>query len=155
MAKANGSNYENRFTEWAYVDLSERGIKEAAEAGKVLEENGFDFRQAYTSYLERAIKTLNLVIEEMDLVWIQVLKSWCLYGKHCGNLQGLNKEKPAENNALPPDSVFVKITTLRFKSGFIIVTDSIPGNPPVWETTKFPFMSVNPQLKPYPAKCEL
>jgi 2,3-bisphosphoglycerate-dependent phosphoglycerate mutase len=89
-------NKENRFTGWTDVDLSERGIKEATEAGKVLKENGFDFRLAYTSYLKRAIKTLNLVLEEMDLMWIQVEKSWRLNEKHYGNLQGLNKAETAE-----------------------------------------------------------
>lgn len=89
-------NKENRFTGWTDVDLSERGIKEASEAGKVLKENGFDFRLAYTSYLKRAIKTLNLVLEEMDLLWIQVEKSWRLNEKHYGNLQGLNKAETAE-----------------------------------------------------------
>ena len=89
-------NKENRFTGWTDVDLSERGVKEAAEAGKVLKENGFDFRLAYTSYLKRAIKTLNLVLEEMDLMWIQVEKSWRLNEKHYGNLQGLNKAETAE-----------------------------------------------------------
>ena len=88
-------NKENRFTGWTDVDLSERGIKEASEAGKVLKENGFDFRLAYTSYLKRAIKTLNLVLEEMDLMWIQVEKSWRLNEKHYGNLQGLNKAETA------------------------------------------------------------
>ncbi len=89
-------NKENRFTGWTDVDLSERGIKEASEAGKVLKENGFDFRLAYTSYLKRAIKTLNLVLEEMDLLWIDVNKSWRLNEKHYGNLQGLNKAETAE-----------------------------------------------------------
>lgn len=89
-------NKENRFTGWTDVDLSERGINEAREAGKVLKENGFDFRLAYTSYLKRAIKTLNLVLEEMDLMWIEVRKSWRLNEKHYGNLQGLNKAETAE-----------------------------------------------------------
>ncbi len=89
-------NKENRFTGWTDVDLSERGVKEAAEAGKVLKANGYDFRLAYTSYLKRAIKTLNLVLEEMDLMWITVEKSWRLNEKHYGNLQGLNKAETAE-----------------------------------------------------------
>jgi 2,3-bisphosphoglycerate-dependent phosphoglycerate mutase len=89
-------NKENRFTGWTDVDLSERGIKEATAAGKVLKENGFDFRLSYTSYLKRAIKTLNLVLEEMDLMWIQVEKSWRLNEKHYGNLQGLNKAETAQ-----------------------------------------------------------
>jgi len=89
-------NKENRFTGWTDVDLSERGFKEAHEAGKVLKENGFNFSLAYTSYLQRAIKTLNIILEEMDLMWIPVLKSWRLNEKHYGNLQGLNKAETAE-----------------------------------------------------------
>lgn len=89
-------NKENRFTGWTDVDLSERGVNEAVEAGKVLKANGFDFRLAYTSYLKRAIKTLNMVLEEMDLMWIPVEKSWRLNEKHYGNLQGLNKAETAE-----------------------------------------------------------
>ncbi|MEI6747575.1 MAG: 2,3-bisphosphoglycerate-dependent phosphoglycerate mutase, partial [Bacteroidota bacterium] len=61
-------NKENRFTGWTDVDLSERGFAEAHEAGKVLKENGFNFSLAYTSYLQRAIKTLNIILEEMDLM---------------------------------------------------------------------------------------
>jgi 2,3-bisphosphoglycerate-dependent phosphoglycerate mutase len=89
-------NKENRFTGWTDVDLSERGFNEAHEAGKVLKENGFRFSLAYTSYLQRAIKTLNIILEEMDLMWIPVLKSWRLNEKHYGNLQGLNKAETAE-----------------------------------------------------------
>ena len=89
-------NKENRFTGWTDVDLSERGINEAHEAGKVLRENGFNFGVAYTSYLKRAIKTLNFILEEMDQMWIPVLKSWRLNEKHYGNLQGLNKAETAE-----------------------------------------------------------
>jgi 2,3-bisphosphoglycerate-dependent phosphoglycerate mutase len=89
-------NKENRFTGWTDVDLSERGFNEAHEAGKVLKENGFNFSLAYTSYLQRAIKTLNIILEEMDLMWIPVLKSWRLNEKHYGSLQGLNKAETAE-----------------------------------------------------------
>jgi len=89
-------NKENRFTGWTDVDLSERGVKEAREAGKVLKENGFVFDLAYTSFLKRAIKTLNIALEEMDQLWIPVLKSWRLNEKHYGNLQGLNKAETAE-----------------------------------------------------------
>lgn len=89
-------NKENRFTGWTDVDLSERGINEAKEAGKVLKEKGFRFDIAYTSYLKRAIKTLNYVLEEMDMMWIPVRKSWRLNEKHYGNLQGLNKSETAE-----------------------------------------------------------
>jgi 2,3-bisphosphoglycerate-dependent phosphoglycerate mutase len=88
-------NKENRFTGWTDVDLSERGFNEAHEAGKMLKEKGFNFSLAYTSYLQRAIKTLNIILEEMDLMWIPVLKSWRLNEKHYGNLQGLNKAETA------------------------------------------------------------
>jgi 2,3-bisphosphoglycerate-dependent phosphoglycerate mutase len=88
-------NKENRFTGWTDVDLSERGVKEAREAGKVLKEKGFVFDLAYTSFLKRAIKTLNIALEEMDQLWIPVLKSWRLNEKHYGNLQGLNKAETA------------------------------------------------------------
>jgi 2,3-bisphosphoglycerate-dependent phosphoglycerate mutase len=88
-------NKENRFTGWTDVDLSERGVNEAREAGKVMKENGFFFDLAFTSYLKRAIKTLNLALEEMDQLWVPVKKSWRLNEKHYGNLQGLNKAEMA------------------------------------------------------------
>ncbi|PKP19644.1 MAG: phosphoglyceromutase, partial [Bacteroidetes bacterium HGW-Bacteroidetes-22] len=68
-------NKENRFTGWTDVELSEKGIEEARKGGKVLKENGFDFRIAYTSYLRRAIRTLWLMLDEMDLMWIDVKKT--------------------------------------------------------------------------------
>lgn len=89
-------NKENRFTGWTDIDLSERGIREATEAGKTLKEAGFDFRIAYTSYLTRANRTLDLVLDAMDLMWIPVYKSWRLNEKHYGTLQGLNKAEMAE-----------------------------------------------------------
>lgn len=89
-------NKENRFTGWTDVDLSEKGISEAHKAGKLLKEKGFRFGKAYTSYLKRAIKTLNIVLDEMDLDWIPVEKSWRLNEKHYGMLQGLNKAETAE-----------------------------------------------------------
>ena len=71
-------NKENRFTGWTNVDLSEKGVQEAFDAGKILKENGFTFEVAYTSYLKRAIKTLNNVLDSMDLDWIPVKKTWRL-----------------------------------------------------------------------------
>lgn len=88
-------NKSNRFTGWVDVDLSEKGVGEAREAGRILKENGFDPKVAYTSYLKRAIKTLHLALEEMDRLWIPVLKSWRLNEKHYGMLQGLNKAETA------------------------------------------------------------
>jgi 2,3-bisphosphoglycerate-dependent phosphoglycerate mutase len=89
-------NKENRFTGWTDVELSERGIREAIEAGKVLKKEGFEFKMAYTSYLTRALRTLWLVLEQMDLQWIPVEKTWRLNEKHYGVLQGLNKSEMAE-----------------------------------------------------------
>lgn len=89
-------NKENRFTGWTDVGLSEKGITEARDAGKILKENNFEFRLTYTSFLKRAIMTQNLVLEEMDLMWIEVRKSWRLNEKHYGNLQGLNKAETAK-----------------------------------------------------------
>lgn len=89
-------NKENRFTGWVDVGLSEQGVKEAIEAGRNMKKEGFHFKIAYTSYLTRAIKTLNLALEEMDLLWIPVNKSWRLNEKHYGMLQGLNKIEMAD-----------------------------------------------------------
>ena len=88
-------NKENRFTGWTNVDLSEKGLQEALDAGKALKEAGFKFAIAYTSYLKRAAKTLNNVLDAMDLDWIPVQKSWRLNEKHYGMLQGLNKAETA------------------------------------------------------------
>ncbi|MGI6073737.1 MAG: 2,3-diphosphoglycerate-dependent phosphoglycerate mutase [Fermentimonas sp.] len=89
-------NKENRFTGWTDVDLTEKGIEEAHKAGKHLKKEGFRFQKAYTSYLKRAVKTLNVVLDEMDLDWIPVEKTWRLNEKHYGMLQGLNKAETAE-----------------------------------------------------------
>jgi 2,3-bisphosphoglycerate-dependent phosphoglycerate mutase len=89
-------NKENRFTGWTDVDLSEAGVLEAREAGKILKKEGYHFEVAYTSYLTRAIRTLWLILEQMDLLWIQVHKTWRLNEKHYGTLQGLNKTEMAE-----------------------------------------------------------
>lgn len=84
-------NLENRFTGWTDVDLTPKGDQEAKDAGKLLKAEGFTFQKAYTSYLKRAVKTLNNILDNMDLDWIPVEKSWRLNEKHYGNLQGLNK----------------------------------------------------------------
>jgi len=89
-------NKLNRFTGWTDVDLSQKGIEEAKEAGKVLKQEGYEFDIAYTSVLRRAIKTLWLILEEMDLMWLHEIKSWRLNEKHYGKLQGLNKIETAK-----------------------------------------------------------
>lgn len=88
-------NKENRFTGWTDVDLSEKGIEEAKNAGKVLKENGFVFDVAFTSVLKRAIRTLWITMDEMDLMWVPVYNSWRLNERHYGALQGLNKAETA------------------------------------------------------------
>ncbi len=89
-------NKENRFTGWTDVGLSEKGVEEAKEAGRLLKKEGYCFKMAYTSFLKRAIKTLWLSLEEMDQMWIPVEKSWRLNEKHYGMLQGLNKAETAK-----------------------------------------------------------
>jgi 2,3-bisphosphoglycerate-dependent phosphoglycerate mutase len=88
-------NKENRFTGWKDVDLSEKGREEAHAAGKLLKDEGFVFDEAYTSVLKRAIRTLWIVLDEMDLMWIPETKSWLLNERHYGALQGLNKAETA------------------------------------------------------------
>lgn len=89
-------NKENRFTGWTDVDLSEKGIEEAKTAGQLLKAEGFTFDLAYTSLLKRAIRTLWLVMDEMDLMWIPVIRNWRLNERHYGALQGLNKAETAK-----------------------------------------------------------
>ncbi len=93
-------NKENRFTGWTDVDLSEKGVEEAVEAGRVLKREGYVFDVAYTSVLKRAIKTLWITLEEMDLMWIPVYNSWRLNERHYGALQGLNKAETAERHGM-------------------------------------------------------
>jgi len=88
-------NKENRFTGWKDVDLSEKGIGEAHAAGKLLKDEGYLFDEAYTSVLRRAIRTLWIILDEMDLMWIPETKSWLLNERHYGALQGLNKAEVA------------------------------------------------------------
>jgi 2,3-bisphosphoglycerate-dependent phosphoglycerate mutase len=93
-------NKENRFTGWIDVGLSPRGVEEATEAGRVLSREGYLFDVAFTSVLKRAIKTLWLALEEMDLMWIPVHHSWRLNERHYGALQALNKAETVERHGL-------------------------------------------------------
>lgn len=88
-------NRENRFTGWKDVDLTDRGVEEARAAGRLLAREGFDFDLTFTSLLKRAIRTLNLALEEMDRLWLPVVKDWRLNERHYGALQGLNKAETA------------------------------------------------------------
>ncbi len=89
-------NKLNQFTGWTDVGLTEKGIEEAREGGRLLKEAGFDFDICYTSYLKRAIRTLNLVLEEMDREWLPVVKTWRINERHYGALQGLNKSETSK-----------------------------------------------------------
>jgi 2,3-bisphosphoglycerate-dependent phosphoglycerate mutase len=99
-------NRENRFTGWTDVGLSEKGVKEAIEAGRQMREKRYVFDVAYTSVLKRAIKTLWLALEEMDLMWIPIHNSWRLNERHYGALQGLNKAETAELHGLEQTQIW-------------------------------------------------
>ena len=89
-------NKENLFSGWTDVDLSDRGREEVLKAGQILKEHGFTFDLAFTSVLKRAIRTLWIVLDEMDLMWIPVYRDWRLNERHYGALQGLNKSETAK-----------------------------------------------------------
>ena len=124
-------NKENRFTGWTDVDLSPKGVEEAVEAGKLLKAEGFTFGKAYTSYLKRAVKTLNNILDQMDLDWIPVEKSWRLNEKHYGNLQGLNKAETAETATPRSRSGAAASTSPRCPSARMtsVTRSSIPAMP--------------------------
>ena len=120
-------NQENRFTGWTDVDLSPKGVAEAQEAGKILKSKGFTFDLAFTSVLIRAERTLEIVLDEMDLKGIEVFKSWRLNERHYGTLQGLNKAQVAKQygeeqvaiwrrsySTPPPNGESLKDTVERF-----------------------------------------
>jgi 2,3-bisphosphoglycerate-dependent phosphoglycerate mutase len=88
-------NLENRFTGWTDVDLTEKGVNEARTAGRVLKEAGFRFDVAYTSVLKRAIRTLWLALDEMDMMYLPIKNDWRLNERHYGALQGLDKAETA------------------------------------------------------------
>ena len=91
-------NLENRFTGWWDVDVTEKGVEEARAAGRLMAEKGLDFDQCYTSLQTRAIKTLNLALEEMGRLWLPIEKDWRLNERHYGGLTGLNKAETAEKH---------------------------------------------------------
>lgn len=93
-------NLENKFTGWTDVDLSEQGVREAHEAAEVLQKEGYTFDVAFTSVLKRAIRTLWIVLDDMDLMWIPVQRSWRLNERHYGSLQGLGKKDTADKYGL-------------------------------------------------------
>lgn len=122
-------NVNNRFTGWYDCPLSEKGLKEAYESGNELKKAGFTFDLAYTSLLQRAIKTLWCVMEDMKLMWIPVIRNWRLNERHYGALQGLNKQETVEKHGM--DQVMI------WRRGFATPPPSLdksseyyPGNDP-------------------------
>ncbi|MDX2342630.1 MAG: 2,3-diphosphoglycerate-dependent phosphoglycerate mutase [Acidimicrobiia bacterium] len=106
-------NLENRFTGWTDVGLTEQGARQAIEAGRVLRDEGYVFDIAYTSLLKRAIKTLWLALEEMDLMWIPVHRSWRINERHYGALQGLEKAETAEKHGIEQTHVWRRSFNVR------------------------------------------
>ena len=98
-------NKENRFTGWTDVDLTEQGIAEAKAAGQRLRDEGYEFDIAFTSVLKRAIRTLWIVLDEMDMMWLPVVRHWRLHERHYGALQGLNKAETAAKHS--EEQVFI------------------------------------------------
>ena len=124
-------NRENRFTGWTDVDLSEKGVEEARKAGQVLKEKGYIFDVAFTSVLKRAIRTLWIVLDEMDLMWIPVYRSWRLNERHYGALQGLNKAETAAKYS--EEQVLIWRRSYDVRPPSLEKTDErYPGNDPIY-----------------------
>ncbi len=124
-------NKENRFTGWTDVDLSRQGIKEAKKSGQVLKEKGYTFDVAFTSVLKRAIRTLWLALDEMDLMWIPVYRSWRLNERHYGALQGLNKSETAAKYG--EEQVLIWRRSYDIRPPSLEKTDErYPGNDPIY-----------------------
>ena len=124
-------NKENRFTGWTDVDLSRQGIKEAQDAGQVLKEKDYTFDVAFTSVQKRAIRTLWLVLDEMDLMWIPVYRSWRLNERHYGALQGLNKSETAAKYG--EEQVLIWRRSYDIRPPSLEKTDErYPGNDPIY-----------------------
>ena len=128
-------NLENKFTGWTDVDLSVNGIREAKEAGIVLKEKNFTFDIAFTSVLKRAINTLNLILDEMNLEGIEVKKNWKLNERHYGALQGLNKKETADKYG--EEKVLLWRRSASVRPPKLDVTDArYPGNDPKYKDLK-------------------
>ena len=131
-------NKENRFTGWTDVALLEKGVQEAKTAALLLKQNGFVFDVAYTSLLKRAIKTLWIVLEEMELMWIPVNLSWRLNERHYGALQGLNKAETAAK--------FGEQQVLLWRRSYDV-------QPPALDKSDSRYPGNDPRYKGLPEKC--
>jgi len=134
-------NQENRFTGWQDVDLATKGREEALRGGSALKDRGFVFDVAYTSVLKRAIHTLDIVLNQLDLVWIPVLKDWRLNERHYGGLQGLNK---AETAALHGEEQ-VKI----WRRSYDVPPPAMPESDPRHPSHDPRYKNVSPGLLPH------
>ena len=117
-------NLENRFTGWTDVDLSPKGVQEATEAARLLKEGGYTFDIAYTSVLKRAIRTLWLALDALDLMWLPVVHSWRLNERHYGSLQGLNKAETAAK--------YGEQQVLIWRRAYAIAPDPLAPDDPRW-----------------------
>ena len=125
-------NKENKFTGWTDVDLSSKGIEEAKESGRVLKKEGYTFDIAFTSVLKRAIRTLWIALDEMDLMWIPVYRSWRLNERHYGALQGLNKLETAKK--FGDEQVLIWRRSYDVAPTALEKTDPrYPGNDPIYK----------------------
>ena len=125
-------NKENRFTGWTDVDLTEQGEREAREAGTTLEQQGYTFDVAFTSVLKRAIRTLWIVLDQMDLMWLPVVNSWRLNERHYGALQGLNKAEMAQKYG--EEQVHIWRRSYDIRPPELETTDArYPGNDPRYQ----------------------
>ncbi|MFX1493333.1 MAG: 2,3-diphosphoglycerate-dependent phosphoglycerate mutase [Promethearchaeota archaeon] len=125
-------NKENRFTGWTDIDLSDKGIEEAKKAGQLLKQEAFTFDIAYTSVLKRGIRTLWIVLDEMDLMWIPVYRSWRLNERHYGALQGYNKSEMAKK--LGEEQVLIWRRSYDVPPPALKTSDPrYPGNDPVYK----------------------
>ena len=115
-------NLENRFTGWTDVDLTDKGREEARKAGELLKAEGYTFDLAFTSVLKRAIRTLWIVLDELDLMWIPVTRSWRLNERHYGALQGLNKAETAQK--------FGEQQVLIWRRSYATPPDPLPAGDP-------------------------
>jgi 2,3-bisphosphoglycerate-dependent phosphoglycerate mutase len=122
-------NRENLFSGWTDVPLSQKGVEEAIAAGRIMKKEGYEFDIVYTSVLKRAIKTLWLVLEEMDLMWLPVYRTWRLNERHYGALQGLNKTETAKKHGMEQVHLWRRSYDIRPPS-LTLDDPRYPGNDP-------------------------
>ena len=134
-------NHENRFTGWTDVDLSAKGVEEARKAGAQLASEGLSFDVAYTSVLKRAIRTLWLVLDEMDLMWIPVHRRWRLNERHYGDLQGLDKAATAAR--------YGEEQVLRWRRSFDVAPPPLSPGDPRFPGRERRYGGIDPALLPH------